>query len=220
MRIFDLSQPLYDDCPNCPAHPPVRLTRTADHPTDRWRMEEFHMASHSGTHLDAPLHKITGGKSIDMFPLETFTGRPLVADLSPFARADMAIGPEIIERVLATATVNDESVVLLNTGWGHRRAATAEWWQHSPWLSAEGAAWLVERGVRGVGIDHFSIGGTKQDANARTHEVLLEAGMWIVEELCFRDGWQEAVEGALFQALPLLLPGFSGSPCRAVLIQL
>lgn len=220
MHIFDLSQPLHDGCPNCPAHPPIRLPRTADHAADGWRMEEFHMASHSGTHLDAPLHKLAGGNSIDTFPLEQFTGRPVVADLSSIAHEDMPIGPEILERELGQSSVDGNSVVLLNTGWGHRRAATAEWWHHSPWLSSAGAAWLVERGVRGVGIDHFSIGGTRQDANAKTHEVLLEAGVWIVEELCFRDGWQEAVDGSFFQALPLLLPGFSGSPCRAVLIQL
>lgn len=219
MRIFDLSQPLFDGCPNCPVHPPISLPRTADHPTEGWRMEEFRMASHSGTHLDAPLHKIAGADSIDTFPLEQFTGRPLVADLSAVAQPDMAIGADVLAQALNGEAVDSTAVILLNTGWGLRRAATAEWWHHSPWLNTEGAAWLAERRVRGVGIDHFSIGGTQPEANARTHEILLAAGIWIVEELCFRHGWQDAAENALFQALPLLLPGFSGSPCRAVLIQ-
>jgi kynurenine formamidase len=43
--------------------------------------------------------------------------------------------------------------------------------------------------------------------------------VWVIEELCFRDGWREFAEGAEFMALPLLLPGFSGSPSRAVLFK-
>jgi len=78
---------------------------------------------------------------------------------------------------------------------------------------------VADHKVKGVGIDHFSIGGTRDPENTRTHEVLLEANIWVVEELCFRDGWKKAIANAQFQALPLLLPGFSGSPCRAILIQ-
>ncbi len=81
MRLIDLSQPLYDNAPNCPVHPPVSFRRTADHPADGWRMEEIAMATHTGSHLDAPLHKIAGGKSIDALPLETFVGPARIADL-------------------------------------------------------------------------------------------------------------------------------------------
>ena len=52
-----------------------------------------------------------------------------------------------------------------------------------------------------------------------THEILLGNGVWVIEELCFRQGWREFAEGATFLALPLLVPGFSGSPCRAVLMK-
>lgn len=199
--------------------PPVRLPRLCDHGTDGWRVEAFDMASHSGTHLDAPLHRFPDGASIDRLPLERFTGRPLIADLTSIVHADQAIGATLLEQALAEEKLDDTAVVLLNTGWGHRRSATDEWLYHSPYLSAEGAAWLVERNVRGVGIDHFSIGGIQPETNARTHEVLLSAKVWVVEDLCFRDGWRDAVNGAFFQALPLYLPGFSGSPCRAVLMQ-
>jgi kynurenine formamidase len=217
MRIFDLSQPLADGAPNCPVHPPVQLPRIADHPADGWRMEVFHFASHTGTHHDAPLHKLANGASIDAFPLETFTGPAHVADLA-------GIGPDhAIDRAALASALPDDlagKIVLLNTGWGHRRAKTEEWHYHSPYLSPEGAEWLVARGVKGIGIDHYSIGGSRDPDNTRTHEIVLGAGIWVVEDLCFRDGWREAAEGAIFQALPLLVPGLSGSPCRAVFIQI
>ena len=213
MRFFDLSQPLFDGCPNCHVHPPVRLPRTADHPTDGWRMEEFHMASHTGTHLDAPLHKMAGGASIDTYPLETFCGEQVIVDLTHL-QAGHPIGPADLE----AADACSGKILLLNTGWGHKRAKTEEWVHRSPWLSPAGAEWVVEKDVRAVGIDHFSIGGTGEE-NALTHEILLGNGVWVIEELCFREGWREFAEGASFMALPLLVPGFSGSPCRAVLMK-
>jgi len=218
MKIFDLSQPLFDDCPNCPAHPPVRLPRTGDHPAGGWRMEEFRMASHSGTHLDAPLHKLAGGAGIDEFPLEAFAGSAVVADLSGQAVPDLAIGEKELTTALGGEALADK-IVLLNTGWGNRRAKDEAWLRHSPFLSPGGAAWVVDRKIRGVGIDHFSIGGAAEPGNGRTHEILLGAGIWVVEELCFREGWREAMPGALFLALPLFVPGFSGAPCRAVLMR-
>ncbi len=65
MRLLDLSQPLFDGAPNCPVHPPVVFRTIFDHPSTGWRMEEISMATHTGSHLDAPLHKIAGGESID-----------------------------------------------------------------------------------------------------------------------------------------------------------
>ena len=217
MRFFDLSQPLFDNCPHCPVHPPVRLPRVADHPADGWRMECFEMASHTGTHLDAPLHKLAGGASIDQLPLDSFAGHPWCADLTVL-RPDHAITGQDLAAALPHGGVLAGAIVLLVTGWGLKRAHSDEWLYHSPRLGPDGAEWLASRGVRGVGIDHYSIGGTIEPDNARTHEILLGAGMWIVEELCFRGGWREAAQtpGCVFQALPLLVPGFSGTPCRAV----
>ena len=43
------------------------------------------MATHTGSHLDAPLHKIAGGRSISDLPLETFVGPARIADLRGIA---------------------------------------------------------------------------------------------------------------------------------------
>lgn len=215
MRYFDLSQPVFDDCPNCPVHPPIKVRLASTHPKDGWQLELLTMASHSGTHLDAPLHKLVGGKSIDAIPLEKFSGKPVVAEFTT-SKPDQAIGATELKSRL-TGELKD-TVVLLNTGWGLRRAKTDEWLYHSPFLAPDGAQWLVEHGIRGVGIDHFSIGGMTEPGNAHTHEILLSAGVWIVEELRFADGWREILPRATFQALPIFLKNFSGAPCRAVLV--
>ena len=69
MCPLDLSQPLYHDAPNCPVHPPVVFKTICDHAGTGWRMEEIAMATHTGSHLDAPLHKIAGGASIEFWAL-------------------------------------------------------------------------------------------------------------------------------------------------------
>jgi acetylornithine deacetylase/succinyl-diaminopimelate desuccinylase-like protein len=79
-----------------------------------------------------------------------------------------------------------------------------------------GARWLVERGVRGVGIDHYSIGGSGP-LNAETHTILLGAGVWVVEELKFPEEVFALPSPQKFWALPLNWPGCSGAFCRPVL---
>ncbi len=145
MRIFDLSQPVTDGGPNSPVHPPVQLPRVADHPADGWRMEVFQFASHTGTHLDAPLHKLAGGASIDQFPLEAFVGPAHVVDLVGVG-ADHPIGPDD----LAPALPGDlsGSIVLLNTGWGHRRAKSDEWHYHSSAVSLARGRGMARRAQR------------------------------------------------------------------------
>ena len=213
MRLIDLSQPLFDGAPNCPVHPPVSFKRTADHAQGGWRMEEIAMATHTGSHLDAPLHKIAGGKSISDLPLETFTGPARIADLRGLG-PDASIKPALLVPKLKGVTTRD--IVLLATGWGDKRAKTDEWLRHSPFLHPDGARWLIEHGVRGVGIDHYSIGGSGP-LNAETHTLLLGAGVWVVEELRFSAEVFSLPQPMKFWALPLNWPGCSGAFCRPVL---
>lgn len=215
MRFIDLSQPVYHGSPNCPAHPPVRAEILKDHPDSGWRVELLTLASHTGSHVDAPLHKIAGGKSLDDIPLESWCGPAFIADLR-------GIGPDarITAEVLASKLPGDvrDRIVLLCTGWGDRRAKTDEWLRRSPCLSEAGASWLVERGVRGVGIDHYSIGGGTEPTNERVHTVLLGAGLWVVEELHFPEEVFALPQPVRYMGLPVNFRGFSGAFCRPVLV--
>ena len=82
-------------------------------------------------------------------------------------------------------------------------------------LSADAAAWMVERGIQLVGIDYLSI-QLFSDTEPQTHRTLLEAGIVIVEGLNLQN-----VSPGCYQliCLPLKLAGSEGAPARAVLIQ-
>lgn len=217
MRLIDLSQPLFHECPNCPAHPLVSVETALQHGRgdDEWQLEIVSMASHTGSHLDAPLHKIAGAPAIDQMPLETFVGAAHIADLRGI-QADAEIDAKVLSGALPHEL--QDTIILLATGWGDRRARSEEWLYHSPRLTSEGAQWLVEKRVRAVGIDHFSVGGSREPANAQTHTVLLGAGIWIVEELRFPDEVFELPQPLQFWSLPINLQGQSGAWCRPVVV--
>src|SRR5438128_6964880 len=99
MRLIDLSQPVYHDSPNCPAHPPVKSEVIKDHPDSGWRVELLTLASHTGSHVDAPLHKIAGGARLDDIPLEAWCGPAYVADFRGVA-ADAHITADMLKAKL------------------------------------------------------------------------------------------------------------------------
>lgn len=176
-------------------------------------MERLHLASHTGSHIDAPLHKIEGGASLSDMPLESFVGRAVIADLRGI-EADTPIGEDFLRPALPDDL--RDLIVLLATGWGDRRAHTEEWLYHSPHLAPGGAAWLTSKQIRAVGIDHYAIGGSRPENDVPTHEILLGAGVWIIEELRFPNEVFALPQPLQFWALPVNFKDHSGAFCRPV----
>lgn len=215
MKLIDLSQPLFDGAPNCPAHPPVRSEIIADHPKTGWRVELLTLASHTGSHVDSPFHKLPDGPNLDQIPLERFTGEAVIVDLRD-SKPDRPIDTALLSSRISLDI--RERIVLLATGWGRRRAKTDEWLHHPPFVSPDGAEWLVQRRIRGVGIDHYSIAGNKEPINPQTHTILLRANIWIVEELNFPDEIFTVPQPFEFMSLPINLRGHTGAFCRPVAV--
>lgn len=216
MKFIDLSQPVFAGCPHCPADPPVQVSLLADHTRDGWRVEALALTAHTGSHVDAPLHKLATGASVDELPLEHFAGPAVLADFRE-ARPAQPFTSSQLARKLRSVPLEDH-IVLLATGWGRKRAHTEEWLHQSPFLSPDGAGWLVEQRIRGVGIDCWSIGGEGEPGNSLTHEALLKAGIWIVEELKFPDDVFALPQPFQYAGLPVNLRGMSGAFCRPVIM--
>lgn len=192
----------------------MRSEIIADHPQDGWRVELLTLASHTGSHVDAPYHKLADGADLDRMPLDRFTGPAVLADFRD-AKPDRPFTSSMLSRRLRVPL--EDRIVLLATGWGRKRAKTDEWLYHPPYVAPDGAEWLVAQRIRGVGIDHYSIGGCRDPMNARTHEILLRANVWIVEELFFPDEVFTLPQPFQFWSLPINLRGHTGAFCRPVI---
>jgi len=212
--IVDISQPIYDECPGNPAFPKPRIRVAMEHKKEGWRTEHFDYYNHIGTHIDAPFHRFQDGKKIDEMQPELFTGPAIPVDLYDKKEKE----PITVDDLLPYEHILKEGDILLFcTGWGELRSDSDRYLNRSPYLSPDAARWCVARKVRGVGIDHFSIGGTESDIVGVVHEILLSGKVWIAEECFFpkkilrKNKWT-------FIGFPILLKGGSGAPVRAVLI--
>lgn len=208
MHTYDISVTISPDLPTWPGDPRVVLERVekmeagADSNVTR-----LAMSAHTGTHIDAPYHFILEGISVDQVPVETLTGRAYVLHL-----------PDVD---LITATVLEEASIPPRTRRVLFRTRNSDCWprQESHFrrdyvaLSADGADYLVDRGVKLVGVDYLSI--APFDEVIPTHRILLGAGIIIVEGL---DLSQVSQGRYNFYCLPLKLSGADGAPARAILV--
>ncbi len=215
-RIYDLSQPVFTNCPQYPDKNPrpaqIRLFYMLA--VQGVNKEIVEISTHTGTHCDAPYHFFEDGRTIDEIPLETYVGPATILDLR-YKKPGAAIERDDVARFAERIAEGD--IVLLNTGWGHKRANTAEFLTKYVYLGGEAAQYLVDRGVKGVGIDAVSLGGYDDPSKAvPAHKAMLGNGKFIVEELYFPD---EVMDGRkrLFVAAPVKLRGCSGAWTRAAL---
>ncbi len=215
-RIFDLSQPVFTNCPQYPDHSPrpvqVRLFYMLA--VQGVNKEIVELSTHTGTHCDAPYHFFDDGKTVDEVPLETYVGPSVIFDLR-----GKPPGSAIEAEDLAPSLdrLQPGSIALLNTGRGAVRANTANFLTDYVYLGASGAQALVDRGIKGVGIDAVSLGGYDDSRKAGPpHRIVLGSGAFITEELFFPDAVMDGRE-RLFVAAPIKLRGCSGAWARAML---
>lgn len=169
-------------------------------------LSQFHSSAHAGTHMDAPLHFIADAPAMDTLPIDAVVGRARVIQI----RDAEAIRPEDLEAY----ALQPGDRVLFRTRNSERRLAEHEFATDFVYVSPDAARYLVERGVRTVGVDYLSVGAFREESGRETHRVLLGAGIWIIEGLNLAE-----VESGEYEliCLPLRLVGSDGAPARAVL---
>jgi arylformamidase len=216
-RLIDVSLPIGPDLLTWPGDPGIRIEPSARLDRgDPANVSELHLGSHTGTHVDPPLHFLEGRDGVDALDLDAFFGEALVADLTTVDR----IGPAELEDLRIPG---DTERLLCRT-------RNSELWSHRPVefpddyvaVTPDGAAWLIDRGIRLVGVDFLSVekDGTpalpvEGKVPFPVHRILLGAGTVIVEGLDL-----SAVEPGpyTFVCFPLRIVGGDGSPARAVLL--
>jgi len=175
---------------------------------DAVNVSTMRMGAHTGTHMDAPLHFIAKGKSIDQLPF------------------DVSIGPARVIEIVDKVSIKAEELKQHNIKRGERilfkTRNSPRCWQGDNFVgdyvySTRGAAqFLVDAGVRLLGIDYLSVGSQldPEKANPDTHQILLGAEIWLIEGMNL-----SAISAGKYNliCLPLKLMNSEGSPVRAIL---
>jgi arylformamidase len=155
--------------------------------------------------MDAPLHFVKNGATIDEMPVEATVGPARVIRIRDrhSIRREELLDHEIAasQRILFRTVNSDDAWV------------GDDFKEDFVFIAHDAAEYLAENGVRCVGVDYLSVGGYKQDA-AETHQALLGAGVWVIEGLNL-----SGVEPGEYDlvCLPLKLMGAEGAPARAIL---
>ncbi|MFF5297005.1 cyclase family protein [Paractinoplanes globisporus] len=171
-------------------------------------MDRVDLIGQTGTYLDSPRHRYEGGTDLAGLPLERLAGLPVVV-VRTIGEGRRAVEASDLEPLTVAG-----HAVLLHTG-GDRHWGTPAYAEDNPYLTADAAGLLVERGAALVGIDSVNLddmsaaGGGERPA----HTILLAAGIPIVEHLTGLE--QLPPTGARFTAAPPRISGVGTFPVRA-----
>lgn len=204
MKIIDISMEIYEEMP-------VYKNKEEKKPElegiNRLRVYGSYetlltMNLHTGSHIDAPLHMIQEGQTMESYDLGRFVTQCKVLDLTWVHTA-------ITAEDLMNYTINPGDTILFKT----RNSNDELFVEEFVYLTKDGAEYLSEFKLNGVGID--ALGIERGQDNHETHRILFETGTFILEGLRLKD-----VDQGEYQliALPLKIREVEAAPVRAVLV--
>jgi len=180
----------------------------------------YAISAHAFTHLDAPLHFVANGRSIDSFPVDYFIGEAAILDI-PKGKSE-PISAEEMQK--AGKHAKDGDIVLIRTGWLEKMWGKEEF-TDSPYLTEEAAEWLVRLKARIAGYDfvedyivrELTRKGHARAADFVVHQKLLRNGVLNLE---FVNNLSK-ISKPRFKvfALPILLKDCDGAPARVVAVE-
>lgn len=205
MELIDVSIPLRSGVVGWPGDVPFEMRRRMglEQGAD-FNISVINMSTHSGTHIDAPLHFISGARGVDAMPPEATVGPARIIEI-----LDME---SVKAGELEKHDIQPGERVILKTANSERPWVDLPFLDRYVYVSLEGAMFLAERGVRCVGVDYISIGDTDMKSSVPTHLALLEMGVWVIEGLYLAGVPAGPCE---LLCLPLRIDNADGAPARA-----
>lgn len=202
---IDISVTIKSGMAHWPNDPSVSIRRTKNMGAgDKDNVSFIKMGSHTGTHMDAPLHFIKNGKGLDKMPLDAAIGPARVLAIRDRHRVEAG--------ELKTYSIKPGERIIFKT-------KSSSFWKTNAfqkdfvYISQEAADYLSGAGVSVVGVDYLSVGGYHKDG-AQTHKILLKAGIWVIEGLNLygiKPGDYDLI------CLPLKILNSDGAPARAII---
>ena len=211
MDPIDLTLEISNKLPSFPGSPRPQFITWANMRADGYNLELLFLSSHSGTHLDEPIHFVDRGLAIDKIPLKRLVTDAILCNIKNGVNESIT-SKNILEFEAKNGKIKPNKALIFSTGWW-KNLARKDYFTKNPGLSASAAKYLSQRRVNLVGIDSPSIDLGK-DSEFSAHHILLKKDVLILENLCNL----ERIHSTRFKlvVLPLKLKGATGSPVRAI----
>ena len=208
-RIFDITVEVSENMPVWEGDPGVKVRQVlAMKNGGSYNLTRLDLGVHNGSHVDAPLHFLENGKSIDQFPLSTMVGPAQVVEID--GHIDL-----ITADVLKTAGIHLETKRLLfkTRNSKYWKMQIQEFQEDFCGVTTDGAQYLATLGLKLVGIDYLSISPISD--LEEPHRILMRKDVIILETVNLADvapGFYD------LYCLPLKLIGCEGAPARVILM--
>lgn len=206
--VIDLSYTVEHAMEVFPADPPVGILKHHCY-QNGYFVSQIIMGTHSGTHVDAPVHKLPGTRTITDLKIEQYIGwQTAVLDFTEhqgeITRADCLKYEDRLDACDA---------VIFKTGWEQKFGTAAFFWDYGG-LHEDVALLLEEKGICLIGLETPSVHPVRHQ---EVHEALLNRNILIVESLAHVSAITKPV--VEFHAVPLKLKNLDGSPVRAYALE-
>jgi arylformamidase len=198
---IDVSVPIYDGMVYWPDNPPIELSPIMHvERGDIATVSALAMGTHTGTHIDAPIHFIPGGTGVDRVPLQNLIGSSRVIEIeNPSA---------ITHAELRNHNLRHSERLLFKTLNSQRCWNGSAFVSNFVSLAEDAATYLAELNTLAIGIDYLSVGSPE------VHRTLFGAGVVVIEGLNLSGVNPGEYD---FLCLPLRITGGDGAPARALL---
>ena len=205
--IYDLSMTLNNHTITYPTDPPVSLRRVVCIEDSGYNVTALAMGTHSGTHVDLPLHCVSNGTDAASVALDYFVGDAVVVEVPCEAGRPISLDG------LDTGMIRKGDILIVRTGW-EANAGKPDFFINFPSFGKDAALKLIELGVKAVGTDLPSIDGP--GASGEIHRMILANHIMVIEALV---NLKPLVGNrCFFSAVPLKFEEGDGSPVRAYAI--
>lgn len=230
-EILDMTYPFDENTIYWPTAKPFGLTKLnwGTNEAGWWyASNEYSASEHGGTHVDAPIHFVRGGRTIDEVPLKEWIGPAVKIDVTSECEKNrdyLLKVEEILDWERNYGRIPDRAWVIMYTGIGtkyypernkvlgtDKRGEDALPELNFPGFSAEAVEFLVsERNITGIAIDTPSIDFGKSK-EFRAHRILCASGKLALENIANLD--RLPVKGAMLYVIPMLIKHGTGAPAR------
>ncbi|GAB5535860.1 MAG: cyclase family protein [Rubricoccaceae bacterium] len=212
MPLIDLSHPLEHGQLNFPFDPKISVLVHHTIASIGYNMTQISMATHQGTHLDAPFHFYDDGKTIDQMPLDQFYGPATLVDLAPGGALEPSTRLTVEMFEAHEEAFQPGARIIYRTGWD-RMFGDPRFFSDFPTLTQNAARWIASKGIAMLGMDT----PTPSTDWKEVHRILLDSKVevLIVEAL---TNLEKLPKYFTFIGFPLNIVGRDGSPIRAVAV--